>query len=73
MKFTIATNLFTSKDKDNLREHKRCQNSDIMYPCDQCDYKAPLPARLKYHKELKHGEDNHLWYQCEYKTTVYIP
>ena len=45
------------KDKDNLREHERSQHSDIMYPCDQCDYKAPLPTGLKDHKELKHGKD----------------
>ena len=56
------------KDKDNLREHERSQHSDIMYPCDQCDYKAPLPAGLKDHKELKHGKDTHFCDQCDYKT-----
>ena len=31
----------TTKDmEDILREHKRSQHSDKMYPCD---YKAPLP------------------------------
>ena len=42
----------TAKDKDNLRKRKRSQHSDIMYPCDQCDYKAPLPAGLREHKDL---------------------
>ena len=42
----------TTKDKDNLRKHKRSQHGDIMYPCDQCDYKAPLPAGLRELKDL---------------------
>ena len=42
-----------------------------MYPCDQCDYKAPLPAGLKDHKELKHGKDKHFCDQCDYKTPLY--
>ena len=59
------------KDKDNLREHEWSQHSDIMYPCDQCDYKAPLPTGLKDHKELKHGKDKHFCDQCDYKTPLY--
>ena len=49
----------TSKDKDNLGEHKRSQHGD-MYPFDQCDYKAPLPAGMKDHKQLKHGKDKNV-------------
>ena len=60
----------SSKDKENLRKHKRYQHSAIMYRCDLCDYKAPLPAGLKDHKELKHGKDKHCCDQCDYKTPL---
>ena len=38
-----------------------------MYPCDQCDYKAHLPAGLREHKDLKHGKDRHFCDQCDIK------
>ena len=42
-----------------------------MQTCDQCDYKAPLTAGLKVHKELKHGKNKHFCDQCDYKTPIF--
>ena len=33
--------------------HKKFKHEGIKYECDQCDYKAAQPGKLKYHQQRK--------------------
>ena len=50
----------TSSDKSNLAKHIKSQHQGIVYPCNECEYKAKQTTHLKVHIKNKHSQETKL-------------
>jgi len=52
-----------------LKPHpKKLEDGKQMVKCDECEYEASTDAKLKFHKKIRHSDNDYVCHECGYVT-----